>query len=69
MEININISRPYSIVYYYEGHIKEEDDKIYCFEIKDDGYDPEINWLDEYTGANKDIDDEIIEKYIELWKN
>jgi hypothetical protein len=68
MVIKINITKPSHIIYYYEGHIKEGD-KTYYFEIKDDGYDPQVNWLNEYTGYNLDINDEIIEKYLELWKN
>ncbi len=67
MDIFIDIKRPVSRTYYYEGHIREED-KTYCFEIRDDGYDPEVNWLDEYKGSNMNIDNEILEKYSKLWK-
>jgi hypothetical protein len=67
--INIDVSKPYSTTYYYEGHIKENGE-TYCFEIRDHGHEIDVMWLEEYDSWDKDeLESNIIEQFKkDIWK-
>lgn len=68
MEIQINVNRPSFTIYHYDGFI-EIDGKKYNFEVIDRCDDLSVNWIDDLNHFDKgDIEDEILEKFENLWK-